>query len=213
MAIFKPRCRRLVRQFETKTARRSRDWLVIGEVALTLLLLSAAGLVLKSFAKMQSVALGFEPHRLLTVQIDLPYTKYNEPQKIINFDNALLDEVRRLPGVQRAAVGANPPMLSGWQLNFLPEGAPPTDPSQQPSADSDMVTGDFFTAQGATLIRGRTFNATDTKESPRVVIVDQTLAERSFRNKTHWVNGSCSIRRMMLRTARNCTRSSGSSAT
>ena len=90
---------------ETKTARRSRDWLVIGEVALTLLLLSAAGLVLKSFAKMQSVALGFEPHRLFTVQIDLPYTKYDEPQKIINFDNALLDEVRRLPGVQIAASG------------------------------------------------------------------------------------------------------------
>src|SRR5215210_4875323 len=57
---------------ETRTARRSRDWLVIGEVALTLLLLSAAGLVLKSFANMQSVALGFEPNRLLTAQIDLP---------------------------------------------------------------------------------------------------------------------------------------------
>ena len=165
---------------ETKTARRSRDWLVIGEVALTLLLLSAAGLVMKSFAKMQSVALGFEPHGLLTAQIDLPYTKYDEPQKIINFDNALLDEVRRLPGVQIAAVAANPPMLSGWQLNFLPEGAPPTDPSQQPSADSDMVTGDFFTALGATLIRGRTFNARDTKESPRVVIIDQTLADTIF---------------------------------
>ncbi len=198
---------------ETKAARRSRDWLVIGEVALTLLLLSAAGLVLKSFAKMQSVALGFEPHRLLTVQIDLPYTKYDEPQKIINFDNALLDEVRRLPGVQSAAVAANPPMLSGWQLNFLPEGAPPTDPSQQPSADSDMVTGDFFTALGATLIRGRTFNATDTKESPRVVIVDQTLADTIFPKQ------DALGKRIMLDTeddaseGRNCTRSSGSSRT
>jgi putative ABC transport system permease protein len=110
----------------------------------------------------------------------LPYTKYNEPQKIINFDNALLDAVRQLPGVQSAAVAANPPMLSGWQLGFLPEGAPPTDPSQQPSADSDMVTADFFTTLGATLIRGRTFNATDTKESPRVVIIDQTLADTTF---------------------------------
>jgi hypothetical protein len=57
---------------ETKTARRSRDWLVVIEVALTLLLLSAAGLVLKSFAKMQSTSLGFEPEGLLTTRIELP---------------------------------------------------------------------------------------------------------------------------------------------
>ena len=59
---------------ETKAARRSRDWLVIGEVALTLLLLTAAGLCLKSFAKMQSTSLGFDPEGLFTVRIELPYT-------------------------------------------------------------------------------------------------------------------------------------------
>nr|MDQ6940234.1 ADOP family duplicated permease [Verrucomicrobiota bacterium] len=165
---------------ETKAARRSRDWLVIGEVALTLLLLSAAGLVLKSFSKMQSVALGFDPHGLLTTRIELPYTKYTDVEKVLNFDNALLDEVRRLPGVQYAAIAANPPLLSGWQLNFLPEGAPPTDPSQQPVADSEVVAGDYFAALGATLIRGRNFNATDTKDSPRVVIIDQALADTVF---------------------------------
>jgi predicted permease len=165
---------------ETKRARRSRDWLVVGEVALTLLLLSAAGLVLKSFAKMQSVALGFEPDRLLTTRIELPYTKYDDGEKILNFDNALLEQVRQLPGVQRVATSSNPPMLSGWQINFLPEGAPPTEPSQQQSADSEVVTGDYFGALGATLIRGRTFNASDTKDSPPVVIIDQTLADSTF---------------------------------
>ena len=83
---------------ETKAARRSRDWLVIGEVALTLLLLTAAGLVLKSFAKMQSTSLGFEPEGLFTVRIELPYTKYDELNKTLAFTNGLLDEVRRLPG-------------------------------------------------------------------------------------------------------------------
>ncbi len=165
---------------ETSTARRSRDWLVIVEVALTLLLLSAAGLVLKSFANMQSVALGFDPRGLLTVRIELPYTKYNSPEKVLSFDNALLEQVRHLPGVQSAAVGANPPMLSGWQINFLPEGARPTDPSQQPSADSEVVAGDYFATLGATVIRGRTFNIGDTKNSPPVVIVDQTLADTTF---------------------------------
>src|SRR3954453_5120915 len=94
---------------ETRTARRSRDWLVIIEVALTLLLLSAAGLVSMRFASMQSVALGFEPRGLLTTRIELPYTKYDDHEKVAKFDDALLNEVRRLPGVQSAAVAANPP--------------------------------------------------------------------------------------------------------
>jgi putative ABC transport system permease protein len=165
---------------ETKRARRSRDWLVIVEVALTLLLLTASGLVLKSFSNMQSVALGFEPRGILAARIELPYTKYNEPGKIVNFDNALLDAVHALPGVRSAAVSANPPMLSGWQIPFVPEGAPPIDPSQQPSADSEVVTPGYFVTLGATLVRGRTFNTTDTKDSPPVVIVDQTLADMTF---------------------------------
>jgi putative ABC transport system permease protein len=168
---------------ETKTARRSRDWLVIIEVALTLLLLSAAGLVLKSFAKMQSTALGFEPEGVLTARIELPWTKYNDLNKILPFTNALLDEVRQLPGVQNAAISSNPPMLSGWQLNFQPEGVPPTDPSQQPSADNEVVQGDYFSTFKINLIRGRTFNEHDRAESPPVVIIDQTLADMTFKGQ------------------------------
>jgi putative ABC transport system permease protein len=168
---------------ETKTARRSRDWLVIIEVALTLLLLSAAGLVLKSFAKMQSAQLGFNPQQLLTVRVELPFTKYDELNKILSFSTPLLDEVRKLPGVQYAALSTNPPMLSGWQLNYLPEGAPPTDPSQQPAADNEVVQGDYFAALGINLIRGRTFNEHDTASSPKVVIIDQTLADLTFKGQ------------------------------
>src|SRR6195256_1952375 len=168
---------------ETKTARRSRDWLVIVEVALTLLLLSAAGLVLKSFAKMQSAQLGFNPQQLLTVRVELPFTKYDELNKILGFSTPLLEEVRKLPGVQSAALSTNPPMLSGWQLNYLPEGAPPTDPSQQPSADNEVVQGDYFATLGINLIRGRTFNEHDTAASPKVVIIDQTLADLTFKGQ------------------------------
>jgi putative ABC transport system permease protein len=168
---------------ETKTARRGRDWIVIIEVALTLLLLSMAGLVLKSLARMRSTDLGFEPRGLLTARIELPYTKYSHLQTILNFNNGLLDEVRRLPGVQSAAISSNPPMLSGWQLNFLPEGAPPTDPSQQPSADNEVVQGDYFTTLKINLIRGRAFNEHDRADSPPVVIIDQTLAEMTFKRQ------------------------------
>jgi predicted permease len=168
---------------ETKAARRSRDWLVIGEVALTLLLLTAAGLVLKSFAKMQSTSLGFEPEGLLTVRIELPYTKYDHLDKTLAFTNGLIEEARRLPGVQAAALSANPPMVSGWQLNFTPEGAPPTDPSQQPSGDYEVVAGDYFAALKINLIRGRTFNEHDRADSPPVVIIDQTLADLTFKGQ------------------------------
>jgi putative ABC transport system permease protein len=156
---------------------------VIIEVALTLLLLSAAGLVLKSFAKMQSAQLGFNPQQLLTVRVELPFTKYDELNKILGFSTPLLEEVRKLPGVQSAALSTNPPMLSGWQLNYLPEGAPPTDPSQQPSADNEVVQGDYFAALGINLIRGRTFNEHDTATSPKVVIIDQALADLTFKGK------------------------------
>ena len=168
---------------ETKTARRSRDWLVIGEVALTLLLLSAAGLVLKSFAKMQSTSLGFEPADLFTVRIELAYTKYDELNKTLAFTNGLLDEVRRLPRRAGRRPFANPPMLSGWQLNFTPEGAPPTDPSQQPAANYEVVAGDYFQALKINLIRGRMFNEHDRVDSPPVVIIDQTLADMTFKGQ------------------------------
>jgi predicted permease len=168
---------------ETKAARRSRDWLVIGEVALTLLLLTAAGLVLKSFAKMQSTSLGFEPEGLFTVRIELPYTKYDELNKTLAFTNGLLDEARRLPGVEAVAVAANPPMIGGWQLNFTPEGAPPTDPSQQPGGDYEVVAGDYFAALKINLIRGRTFNEHDRVDSPPVVIIDQALADMTFKGQ------------------------------
>lgn len=168
---------------ETKTARRSRDWLVIIEVALTLLLLSAAGLVLKSFAKMQNTRLGFEPQDMLTARIELSFIKYTELQPVLNFTTSLLEEVRKLPGVQSAALSANPPMISSWQINFQPEGAPPTDPSQQPAADYEVVQGDYFATFKTNLIRGRTFNERDRIDSPPVVIIDQLLADTTFKGQ------------------------------
>ena len=74
-------------------------------------------------------------------------------------------------------------MLSGWQLNFMPEGAPPTDPSQQPAANYEVVAGDYFPALKINLIRGRMFNEHDRVDSPPVVIIDQTLADMTFKGQ------------------------------
>jgi putative ABC transport system permease protein len=85
--------------------------------------------------------------------------------------------------VQSAALSSNPPLLSGWQINFQPEGAPPTDPSQQPSADYEVVQGDYFATLKINLIRGRTLNEHDRVDSTPVVIIDQTLADMTFKGQ------------------------------
>ena len=74
-------------------------------------------------------------------------------------------------------------MLGRWQLNFTPEGAPPTDPSQQPAANYEVVAGDYFAALQTNLIRGRMFNEHDRADSPPVVIIDQTLADMTFKGQ------------------------------
>src|SRR5205814_1486654 len=85
---------------DAPSAKRARDWLVISEIALTLTLLVAAALVLKSFARMQSLQLGYEPRGLFTARIELPWKTYSGREKIGTFTKALLDKVGALPGVQ-----------------------------------------------------------------------------------------------------------------
>src|SRR5881392_149170 len=93
------------------SAKRARDWLVISEIALTLMLLVAAALVLKSFSRLQSLSLGYEPRALFTVRFELPWQKYNDRDKINTFAKALLDKVRGLPGVQNVGVSSNGPLM------------------------------------------------------------------------------------------------------
>ena len=165
---------------DSPAAKRTRDWLVIGEIALTLTLLIAAGLVLKSFSRMQALNLGYEPRALLTAKMELPFRVYSTREKVTAFTNVLLDKVRALPGVQTVGIGSNPPLMGGWQTGFYREGIATPTPSQMPTADLEAVGGDYFQALKVPLLRGRVFNAADTPNSPRVIVVDQTLAEQIF---------------------------------
>ncbi|MFL5238561.1 MAG: ABC transporter permease [Rhizomicrobium sp.] len=161
-------------------ARRSRDLLVIAEVALTLILLSAAGLVLKSFANARSLGLGFDPYLLLSARIDLPEPSYSDSAKLTNFSNALLEKLSVLPGVQSASVASNPPLMTGWQTSFVPEGAPEPDPGKSPSVEMNVVTANYFQTIHTPLLRGRGFDTRDNKDAPPAIIVDQLLADRYF---------------------------------
>ncbi len=162
------------------SAKRARDWLVISEIALTLTLLVAAGLVLKSFSKMQSLQLGYEPRNLFSARFELPWKTYSSREKIGTFTKALLDKVSAIPGVQTAGIGSNSPLMGGWQTGFYREGARPVLQSNMPSADLEVITGDYFQTFKVPLLRGRTFNERDTKDSPRVIVIDQAMAEQLF---------------------------------
>ena len=165
---------------EAPGARRSRDLLVVVEVALTLILLSAAGLVMKSFANARNLGLGFDPHLLLSARVDLPEPSYSDPTKLLNFSEALLAKLSALPGVQNAALAANPPLMTGWQTSFLVEGMPEPEPGKMPSAEMAVVTASYFQTMKIPLLRGRAFEARDTKDVPPVVIISQLMAERAF---------------------------------
>jgi putative ABC transport system permease protein len=165
---------------EAAGARRSRDVLVIVEVALTLILLSSAGLVLKSFANARNLGLGFDPHLLLSARVDLPEPSYSDAKKLLNFHEALMSKLSVLPGVQNAALAANPPLMTGWQTSFLPEGMAEPDPGKSPSTEVSVVTDGYFQTIKTPLLRGRAFDTRDTKEAPPVIIIDQLTADRYF---------------------------------
>jgi putative ABC transport system permease protein len=162
------------------SARRARDWLVISEIALTLTLLVAAGLVLKSFSRLQSLSLGYEPRALFTARFELPWRVYNNRDKTGTFAKAVLDKVRTIPGVQDAAISSNGPLMGGWQTGFWREENPRPQPSDMLNSDLEVVGGDYFQTLKVPLVRGRTFNERDTKDSPRVIIIDQAMAEQYF---------------------------------
>ncbi len=165
---------------DSRSAKRARDWLVISEIALTLTLLVTAGLVLKSFSKMQTLQLGYEPRNLFTARLELPWRTYSDREKIATFTKALLDKVTAIPGVQSAGIGSNSPLMGGWQTGFWREENPRPQPSDMLNSDLEVVTGDYFQTFKAPLLRGRLLNERDTKDSPRVIIIDQAMAEQYF---------------------------------
>jgi putative ABC transport system permease protein len=168
---------------ETAGAKRSRDLLVVAEVALTLILLSTAGLVLKSFANARSIGLGFDPHLLLSARIDLPEPSYSDENKVWNFQQALLDKLSALPGVEKAAIASNPPLMTGWQTSFVPEGMQEPEPGKFPSAEMAVVTEGYFQTIKSPLLRGRAFEATDKKGTPPVIIIDQMMVDKYFQGQ------------------------------
>jgi len=158
-----------------------RSTLVVLEVASALMLLVGAGLMIKSFWRLQQVDPGFNPNNALTVSVSLPKTKYPEETQQVAFFQQMIERARTLPGVQAAGAGHVIP-LSGndFVLSFEIDGRPPLPPELTQSTNYYSVSADYFKAMGIPLRRGRLFTERDTKDSPRVALINETMAKRIF---------------------------------
>ena len=165
---------------------RARSALVVTQVALAVVLLAGAGLTLKSFWRAQQEPLNFDPHNTLTVSISLPSARYDNDDKIRAFYEQLLARVRALPGVEAAAIGLNIPFDDNeWDSSFHITGTPPAEPGQEPSAEINVVSDDYFRVLKMPILRGRNFGPEDVpgEDRSRSVIIDQTFAERYLQGR------------------------------
>jgi putative ABC transport system permease protein len=160
--------------------RRASSALVVIEIALSLVLLIGAGLMMKSLMRIVHQDGGFVADRLLTFELTLPRSRYPDNGRVTAFFDAALSRVRGLPGVQRAgAISALP--LVNWGINsdFTIEGRTWPD-GRSPLLEERVVRGDYFQAMGIRLLRGRLFTERDNATAPKVVIVNDTVAQRFF---------------------------------
>ncbi|HEV8385596.1 MAG TPA: ABC transporter permease, partial [Candidatus Acidoferrales bacterium] len=171
---------------------RVRSALVIGEVAISLVLLVGAGLMLKSLVNVLRADGGIDPRGVLTANFTLPDAKYADPSgtpqqgpaagaKRRQFILQLVEKLKTIPGVESA--GFKLPLLGGWQTAFIVEGRPIPQPGQFPSTDIGRVTPDALRAMGVRMIRGRHFTDQDNENSPLVCIIDDTMASAVFPNE------------------------------
>jgi putative ABC transport system permease protein len=154
---------------------RLRSGLVVAEVALALVLLTGAGLMLRSFQRLRSIDLGFRPQHVLSMTVDLPDTKYRDAAAMQGFHDRVLVGLSRLP--QTLAAGAvNWRPLGDAQIvgTFTVDGQPQPDMSVSKPA----VSPGYFRAMGITVLRGREFTEQDDARAPRVAIVSRSLAQR-----------------------------------
>ena len=150
-----------------------RNALVISEIALTLVLITGAGLLVRTFIGLMQVDLGIDPANVVTMEIDLPQYKYSLPANQKAFYRQLLQRVQNLPGVR--AAGIEQP---GSRVFFQPEGQASTVPGQEPTAGFNVVSPDDFAAMGIGLVGGRGFTQNDTDGATPVALISEAAAHR-----------------------------------
>jgi len=161
-----------------------RKLLVVAEVALSLMLLIGAGLLVKTFFRLQRVNPGIAADEVLTAEINLPESRYRDPAQVSAFYRELIERLETLPGVQGASLSTMRPLNGEARSDpFAIEGRP-FDPTNMTAAGWQIVGANYFRTLGISILHGRDLTARDTDESaPRVAIINETMARRFWPNE------------------------------
>ncbi|HEX6284164.1 MAG TPA: ABC transporter permease, partial [Pyrinomonadaceae bacterium] len=157
-----------------------RGWLVVAELALAMVLLVAAGLLVRSFNKLTAIELGFDRENVLTAKISLPRSKYKDPAKSLAFQQELLQKIKALPGVQAAGSSIHTPLRGFGLIVFTPiEGHPALNKDDKPIG-AGVVSPEYFQTLKIPLLNGRRFDERDGPAAQKVAIVNEAFAMRFF---------------------------------
>jgi putative ABC transport system permease protein len=163
---------------------RLRGGFVVAQVAFSILLLIAAGLLIRSFDKLLQTGVGFDSKNLLTLEYRLPRTKYGQAEAPWNFHRQVIEQVQQLPGVKSAALIRSLPFSGNGAtagVALLDRETPPA--GHEPQVDFNVATASYFGTAQVPLLRGRIFGNQDRADTPRVFIVNQTMARKFWPNE------------------------------
>ncbi len=163
--------------------RRQQQWrrvLAIAEVSLALVLLVAAGLMIRSLSRLLSVDSGVQTDHVLTMHLDLRSDRYKQDQSKVQFWRSLLDGVSGLPGVEAAALGTGVPLTNEHSRRDITIEGGAVDTGALPHPDVHVVTPAYASTLGIRLLQGRVFTELDTPQSPYVGLIDRSIADRFF---------------------------------
>lgn len=154
--------------------------MVVAEVAFTIVLLVAAGLMVRSYMKIESLELGFNTNNLLTGAIQLAEAKWKEPAARLRFQEQLVERVRTVPGVRTVTAASGFPPTGGAPMSIEVEGRPLVDRARAPRALTISIAADHFATLGVSLLRGRLFTGADGEPGSEVAIINERLAAQLF---------------------------------
>lgn len=165
----------------SRRQQRLRGALVVVEVALALLLLTGSGLLLKSFANLRNLELGFNPDRLLTMSLRLPFNGYKEPAERVSYFQQTLANLQQLPGVEAAGICFSLPMTGdGATDRVWIEGQADPPKGEEPVLRGGSVSANYFQAMGIPLRQGRAFSEEEVWQGRPVIIVNEAFSRRFF---------------------------------
>ncbi len=167
-----------------RRSRWARSALVVSEVALSLILLAGASLLLRSFVRVMTENMGFDPSNVLTMQIYLPEIRYSQSARVVNFYDQVIDRAAALPGVQAASAVDFLP-LTGWNgyCDFDIEGRATSASRERFTGQFRVVDWRYFQTMKIPVMAGRSFTSADGPSAPGVVMVNEAMAERYWPNQ------------------------------